>query len=61
MDVNEAQEARQLRDENTRLHKRPHSSLNYRTPAEFAAEASYAKVENAFRVSHFHTAAAAAG
>lgn len=42
-------------------HKRPHSSLNYRTPAEFAAEASYAKVENAFRVSHFHTAAAAAG
>jgi putative transposase len=42
-------------------HQRPHSRLNYRTPAEFAAEASYAKVENAFRVSHFHTATAAAG
>lgn len=39
----------------------PHSSLNYLTPAEFAAKTSYAKVENAQRVSHFHTAAAAAG
>lgn len=42
-------------------YQRPHSSLNYRTPAEFAAELSYAKVENAFRVSHFHTATAATG
>ena len=41
--------------------QRPHSSLNYLTPAEFAAKTSYAKVENAQGVSHFHTAAAAAG
>jgi putative transposase len=41
-------------------HQRPHSSLNYRTPVQFADEASYAKVENAFRVSHFHTATATA-
>lgn len=34
-------------------HQRPHSSLNYRTPAEFAAEASYAKVGNAFRLPRF--------
>ncbi len=48
--------------------QRPHSSLNYRTPAEFAAAAmSYGKdaactrLENANGVSHFSTAPAAAG
>jgi len=70
MDVTDAQQARQLRDENTRLRKlvadlsldkealqsvigkngwssyneqRPHSSLNYRTQAEFARQASYGR------------------
>src|ERR1019366_2825114 len=47
--------------------ERPHSSLNYRTPAEFAAEMSYgkdagcARLENAQGVFHFPTAPAAAG
>jgi putative transposase len=47
--------------------QRPHSSLNYRTPAEFAAlmsrgkDAGYARLENAQGVSHFPTAPAAAG
>jgi putative transposase len=45
---------------------RPHSSLNYRTPAEFAAlsygkDAGCARLENADRVSHFPTATTAAG
>ncbi len=46
--------------------RRPHSSLNYRTPAEFAAQASGGKdagsacLENAHGVSHFPTATAAA-
>lgn len=45
--------------------RRPHSSLNYLTPAEFAAKISRGKdadsvrLENAHRVSHFPTAAAA--
>jgi transposase InsO family protein len=45
--------------------RRPHSSLNYLTPAEFAAKTSRGKdgdsvrLENAHRVSHFPTAAAA--
>ena len=90
MDVSEAQEAKQLRDENTRLKKlvidlsldkemlkavineeRPHSSLGYLTPTEFAAreKTNYGKdacqktasLENAEeRVSHFPTASAAA-
>jgi putative transposase len=44
--------------------QRPHSSLNYRTPAEFAAETSHGKdaacvrLENAYGVSHFPTAPA---
>ncbi len=42
-------------------HQRPHSSLNYRTPAEFAPKTGYVKVENKEPVSHFHTATAAAG
>jgi len=42
-------------------HQRPHSSLDYRTPAEFAAKTGYAKVENNEVVSHFHTATVAAG
>jgi putative transposase len=47
-------------------HTRPHSSLGYRTPAEFAAQASTGKdagpacLENAFGVSHFPSATAAA-
>jgi putative transposase len=47
--------------------QRPHSSLNYRTPNEFAAEMSYgkdagcARLENARGVSHFPTAPAATG
>jgi hypothetical protein len=47
--------------------QRPHSSLNYRTPAEFARQASYGKdvgsahFENADGVSNFPTATAAAG
>lgn len=41
--------------------QRPHSSLNYLTPAEFAAKINNAKVENAQGVSDFHTTAAAAG
>jgi hypothetical protein len=47
--------------------QRPHSSLNYRTPAEFAREMSYEKdvgsahFENADGVSNFPTATAAAG
>jgi putative transposase len=41
--------------------QRPHSSLKYLTPAEFAAKTSYVKVENASGVSHFHIATAAAG
>jgi putative transposase len=47
-------------------HQRPHSSLNYQTPAEFARRASCGKdagsacLENAFGVSHFPTATAAA-
>ena len=47
--------------------QRPHSSLNYRTPAEFARQASYGKdvgsahFENADGVSNFPTASAAAG
>lgn len=45
---------------------RPHSSLDYRTPAEFAAlsygkDAGCARLENADRVSHFPTATTAAG
>ena len=46
--------------------RRPHSSLNYMTPAEFAAQASGGKdagsacLENALGVSHFPTATAAA-
>ena len=46
---------------------RPHSSLNYMTPAEFAAQASRGKdadsvsLENVLAVSHFSTATAAAG
>ena len=46
--------------------RRPHSSLNYLTPAEFAArtsggkDAGFACLENAHGVSHFPTAAAAA-
>jgi len=46
--------------------QRPHSSLNYRTPAEFAAatscgkDAGCARLENACGVSHFPTAPAAA-
>ena len=45
--------------------RRPHSSLNYLTPAEFSAKTSRGKdadsvrLENAHRVSHFPTAAAA--
>jgi putative transposase len=44
--------------------QRPHSSLNYRTPAEFAAmscgkDAGCARLENASGVSHFPTASAA--
>jgi putative transposase len=42
-------------------HQRPHSSLNYRTPVEFAAKTGYVKVENNEAVSHFHIATAAAG
>ena len=47
--------------------QRPHSSLKYRTPAEFALQTSYgkdagcARLENASGVSHFPTASAAAG
>jgi putative transposase len=46
--------------------ERPHSSLQYRTPAEFAAmsrgkDAGLARLENAVGVSHFPTAPAAAG
>jgi putative transposase len=47
--------------------RRPHSSLNYMTPSEFAAKASGGKdagqacLENADGVSHFPTASAAAG
>lgn len=46
--------------------QRPHSSLKYRTPAEFAAmshgkDAGLARLENAAGVSHFPTAPAAAG
>jgi putative transposase len=47
--------------------QRPHSSLNYRTPVEFAAalscgkDAGDARLENASGVSHFPTASAAAG
>jgi transposase InsO family protein len=47
--------------------QRPHSSLNYRTPAESARQASYGKdlgsahFENADGVSNFPTASAAAG
>lgn len=47
--------------------ERPHSSLNYRTPAEFAAamscgkDAGCARLQNAQGVSHFPTAPAAAG
>ena len=47
--------------------RRPHSSLNYMTPAEFAArtsggkDAGFACLENAHGVSHFPTATAAAG
>jgi putative transposase len=47
--------------------RRPHSSLNYRTPAEFAAkaiggkDAGFACLENAVGVSHFPSATAAAG
>jgi hypothetical protein len=46
--------------------RRPHSSLNYMTPAEFAAQARGGKdagsacLENALGVSHFPTATAAA-
>lgn len=45
--------------------QRPHSSLNYRTPAEFAAatscgkDAGCARLENAQGISHFPTAPAA--
>ena len=45
--------------------RRPHSSLNYLTPAEFAAknsggkDADFVHLENAVGVSHFTTAAAA--
>jgi putative transposase len=42
-------------------HQRPHSSLNYRTPVEFAAKTGYVKAENDEAVSLFHTATAAAG
>jgi putative transposase len=42
-------------------HQRPHSSLNYRTPVEFAAKTGCVKVENEEAVSHFQTATAAAG
>jgi putative transposase len=47
--------------------QRPHSSLNYKTPTEFAAglscgkDAGCARLENAQGVSHFPTASAAAG
>ena len=48
--------------------QRPHSSLNYRTPAEFAItsgscgqDAGCARLENASGVSHFPTASAATG
>jgi putative transposase len=47
--------------------QRPHSSLNYQTPAEFARQTSYGKdvgsahLENAAGVSHFPTATTAAG
>ena len=47
--------------------ERPHSSLSYRTPAEFAAamscgqDAGYARLENAVGVSHLPTASASAG
>ena len=47
--------------------QRPHSSLNYKTPMEFAADLSYgkdagcARLENADRVSHFPTASTAIG
>ena len=53
-----------LRDYNER---RPHSSLNYMTPAEFAAKASggkdagFACLKNDTAVFHFPTATAAAG
>jgi putative transposase len=45
--------------------ERPHSSLNYRTPAEFAAtscgkDADCVRLENALGVSHFPTASATA-
>ena len=45
--------------------ERPHSSLNYRTPAEFAAtscgkDADCVRLENALGVSHFPTAPATA-
>ena len=46
--------------------QRPHSSLGYQTPAEFAAamncgkDAGCARLENADRVSHFPTATTAA-
>src|SRR6202012_3245044 len=46
---------------------RPHSSLNYRTPAEFARQESYGKdagsahLENAIGVFNFPTASATAG
>lgn len=48
-------------------HQRPHSSLNYRTPAEFAHLTSYgkdtgaARFENALGVSNFPIASTAAG
>jgi transposase InsO family protein len=47
-------------------HQRPHSSLNYRTPAEFAAssygkDARNARLENSQGVFHFPTAPAATG
>ena len=47
--------------------QRPHSSLNYKTPSEFAAamscgkDAGCARLQNASGVSHFPTAPAAAG
>lgn len=47
--------------------QRPHSSLNYLTPAEFARELSYGKdascacLENAYGISHFPTASTATG
>lgn len=47
--------------------QRPHSSFNYRTPAEFARlmsygkDAGFARLENALGVSHFPIASTAAG